>query len=135
MPHTPEYKKLLMELNAGELPIIVRKIMDALLQAPKGLTRKGLIRIVFDEEPENNLSNDTRDRKIRKGIEYLRNLGIPIVSTSGKAGYKLDTDPKNIEEMIQEWESRIVQLRQRVDAARHCHDLFVRLFHTKRDEG
>lgn len=135
MPHTPEYKKLLMELNAGELPIIVRKIMDALLQAPKGLTRKGLIRIVFDEEPENNLSNDTRDRKIRKGIEYLRNLGIPIVSTSGKAGYKLDTDPKNIEEMIQEWESRIVQLRQRVDAARHCHDLFVRLFHTKRNEG
>lgn len=135
MPHTPEYKKLLMELNAGELPIIVRKLMDALLQAPKGLTRKGLIRIVFDEEPGNNLSNDTRDRKIRKGIEYLRNLGIPIVSTSGKAGYKLDTDPKNIEEMIQEWESRIVQLRQRVDAARHCHDLFVRLFNTKRNEG
>lgn len=134
MPNTPEYKKLLMELNAGELPIIVRKIMDALLQAPKGLTRKGLIRIVFDEEPENNLSNDTRDRKIRKGIEYLRNLGIPIVSTSGKAGYKLDTDPKNIEEMIQEWESRIVQLRQRVDAARHCHDLFIRLFHAKRNE-
>lgn len=127
MPHTPEYKKLLMELNAGELPIIVRKIMDTLLQAPKGLTRKGLIRIVFDVEPENNLSNDTRDRKIRKGIEYLRNLGIPIVSTSGKAGYKLDTDPKNIEEMIQEWESRIVQLRQRVDAARHYRDAFLRI--------
>lgn len=129
MPHTPEYKKLLMELNAGELPVIVRKIMDALLQA-----RKGLIRIVFGEEPENNLSNDTRDRKIRKGIEYLRNLGIPIVSTSGKAGYKLDTNPQNIEEMIREWESRIVQLRQRVDAARHCHDLFIRLFHAKRNE-
>lgn len=134
MPHTPEYKKLLTELNAGELPIMVRKIMDALLQAPKGLTRKGLIRIVFGEEPENNLSNDTRDRKIRKGIEHLRNLGFPIVSTSGKAGYKMDTDPKNIEEMIREWESRIVQLQQRVDAARHCHDLFIRLFHTKRNE-
>ena len=134
MPNTPEYKKLLMELNAGELPIIVRKIMDALLQAPKGLTRKGLIRIVFGEEPENKLSNDTRDRKIRKGIEYLRNLGIPIVSTSGKAGYKLDTDHQNIEEMIREWESRIVQLRQRVDAAQHCHDLFIRLFHAKRNE-
>jgi len=131
MSHTPEYEKLLAELNAGELPIIVCKILDALLQAPKGLTRKGLIRIVFGEEPSNNLSNDTRDRKIRKGIEYLRNLGFPIVSTSGKAGYKLDTNPKNIECMIREWESRINHLQQKVDAARHYHDLFIRIFHTQ----
>jgi len=135
MSHTPEYEKLLVELNAGELPTIVCKILDALLQAPKGLTRKGLIRIVIGEEPDNNLSNDTRDRKIRKGIEYLRNLGFPIVSTSGKAGYKLDTDPKNIEDMIREWESRIVQLQRRVDAARHYHDLFIRIFHAKRNDG
>ena len=131
MSHTPEYEKLLAELNAGELPIIVRKILDALLQAPKGLTRKGLIRIVFGEEPDNNLSNDTRDRKIRKGIEHLRNLGFPIVSTSGKAGYKLDTDPKNIDEMIREWESRIVHLQHRVNAAQRCRDLFIKLFHTQ----
>lgn len=131
MSHTPEYEKLLAELNAGELPIIVRKILDALLQAPKGLTRKGLIRIVFGEEPDNNLSNDTRDRKIRKGIEHLRNLGFPIVSTSGKAGYKLDTDPKNIDEMIREWESRIVHLQHRVNAAQRYQDLFIKLFHTQ----
>lgn len=131
MSHTPEYEKLLAELNAGELPIIVRKILDALLQAPKGLTRKGLIRIVFGEEPDNNLSNDTRDRKIRKGIEHLRNLGSPIVSTSGKAGYKLDTDPKNIECMIREWESRIVHLQHRVNAAQRYRDLFIELFHTQ----
>ena len=131
MSHTPEYEKLLAELNAGELPIIVHKILDALLQAPKGLTRKGLIRIVFGEEPRNNLSNDTRDRKIRKGIEHLRNLGFPIVSTSGKAGHKLDTDPKNIECMVREWESRIAHLQQRVDAAQHYRDLFIKLFHTQ----
>ncbi len=135
MSHTPEYEKLLAELNAGELPIIVRKILDALLQAPKGLTRKDLIRIVFGKEPDNNLSNDTSDRKIRKGIEYLRNLGFPIVSTSGKAGYKLDIDSKNIDEMIREWESRIVHLQQRVNAARHYHDLFIRIFHTKQNDG
>lgn len=135
MSHTPEYEKLLAELNAGELPSIVRKILDALLQAPKGLTRKGLIRIVFGEEPDNNLSNDTRDRKIRKGIEHLRNLGFPVVSTSGKAGYKLDTDPKNIKDMIREWESRIVQLQQRVDAARHYYDLFINFFNTKQNDG
>ena len=128
MSHTPEYEKLLAELNAGELPIIARKILNTLLQAPKGITRKGLIRTVFGEEPGNNLSNDTRDRKIRKSIEHLRNLGLPIVSTSGKAGYKLDTDPKNIEEMIREWESRIVHLQHRVDAARHYREAFLRIF-------
>src|SRR5512147_1335892 len=117
MSHTPKYEKLLTELNAGELPIIVRKILDVLSQAPKGLTRKGLILIVFGEDPDNNLSNDTRDRKIRKGIEHLRNLGFPIVSTSGKAGYKLDTASKNIDEMIREWESRIIHLQHRVNAA------------------
>ena len=128
MSHTPEYEKLLAELNAGELPIIVRKILDALLQAPKGLTRKGLIRIVFGEEPDNNLSNDTRDRKIHRELEHLRNLGFPIISTSRKAGYKLDTDPKNIECMIREWKSRIAHLQQRVDAARHYRDVFIRNF-------
>lgn len=131
MPHTPEYEKLLAELKTGELPTTVHKILDALSQTPKGLTRKGLIRIVFGKEPDHNLSNDTRDRKIRKGIEYLRNLGFPIVSTSGKAGYKLDTDPKNIDEMIQEWESRIVHLQHRVNAAQRYRDLFIELFHTQ----
>lgn len=135
MSHTPEYEKLLEELNAGELPTIVRKILDALSQAPKGLTRKGLIRIVFGEEPDNNLSNDTRDRKIRKGIEHLRNLGFPIVSTSGKAGYKLDTDPKNIKCMIRELKSRIMHLQQRVDAISSYYDLFVRVLdENRRDE-
>jgi len=128
MSHTPEYEKLLAELNAGELPIIAQQILNTLLQAPKGITRKGLIRTVFGEEPGNNLSNDTRDRKIRKAIEHLRNLGLPIVSTSGKAGYKLDTDPENIEEMIREWESRIVHLQHRVDAARHYREAFLRIF-------
>ena len=128
MSRTLEYEKLLGELNAGELPVLELKILEALLQAPKGLTRKGLIRIVFREEPQTNLGNDTRDRKIRKGIESLRNTGIPIVSTSGKAGYKLDTNPENIESMIKEWESRIARLQHRVDAAQHYYLFFARNF-------
>lgn len=127
MSHTPEYEKLLVELKAGELPIIARKILNAMSQAPIGLTRKELIRIVFGEEPGSNLSNDTRDRKIRKGIEYLRNLGFPIVSTSGKAGYRLDTDPENIECMIRELKSRITHLQQRIDAISSYYELFVRV--------
>lgn len=135
MPHTPEYEKLLVELKAGELPVIARKILDMLSQAPKGLTRQGLIRIVFGEEPGSNLSNDTRDRKVRKGIEHLRNLGFPIFSTSGKAGYKLDTDPENIECMVRELKSRIMHLQQRVDAISSYYDLFVRVLdENRRDE-
>lgn len=135
MSYMPEYEKLLEELSTGELPIIIRKTLDVLFHASKGLTRRELIRIVYGEEPINNLSNDTRDRKIRKGIEHLRNLGCPIVSTSGKAGYKLDTDSKNIESMIREWESRIVQLQQRVNAVRRYYDLFIRNSRTKQNDG
>ena len=135
MSYMPEYEKLLEELSTGELPIIIRKIPDALFHASKGLTRRELIRIAHGEEPINNLSNDTRDRKIRKEIEYLRNLGFPIISTSGKVGYKLDTDSKNVESMIREWESRIVQLQQRVNAVRRYYDLFIRNSRTKQNDG
>ena len=131
MSRTPEYEKLLAELNAGELSIIESKILEVLLQAPKGLNRKGLIRVVFGEEAKQNLANDTRDRKIRKGIESLRDRLIPIVSTSGKAGYRLDTSPETIESMIREWESRIAHLQQKVDAARNYYNLPVKPFHAK----
>jgi DNA-binding winged helix-turn-helix (wHTH) protein len=133
MSRTSEYEKLLVDLKT-ELPYIQYKILEALLQAPRGSNRRGLIRAVFGEEPQTNLGNDTRDRKIRKGIESLRNRGIPIVSTSGRAGYKLDTNPKNIECMIKEWESRITHLQQRADAARGYYDLFVEIFQAKRSD-
>lgn len=89
MSRTPQYEKLLVELNAGELPVIERKILEVPCQAPKGLTRRGLVRIVFGQEAHTNFGNDTKDRKIRKAIESLRNRGIPILSNSGKAGYEL----------------------------------------------
>ena len=127
MSRTPQYEKLLVELNAGELPIIERQILDALYQAPKGLTRRELVRIVFGQEAHTNLGNDTKDRKIRKAIESLRNRGIPIISNSGKAGYKLDTDPENIECMVRELKSRIMHLQQRVDAISSYHELFVQV--------
>lgn len=134
MSTTPEYEKLLAELMAGELKKIERKILEALLQAPNGLNRKGLIRVVFGEEAQNNLGNDTRDRKIRKGIESLRNCLIPIVSSSGKAGYRLDTNPETIDGMIREWESRIAHLQQKVDAARNYYNLPLKPFHAKKHD-
>lgn len=116
MAHTPEYEKLMAELENGKWEQIEYKIMQALLRAPQGLTRRGLIRVVFDEEAQKNLSNDTRDRKIRKAIESLREKGVPIVSTSGKAGYKLETDQEKIVEMLSEMKSRIAHLERKVQA-------------------
>lgn len=127
MSRTLYYEKLLAELNAGELPVIERKILDALCQAPKGLTRRWLVRIVFGQEASTNLGNDTKDRKIRKAIESLRNRGIPIISNSGKAGYKLDTDPENIECMVRELKSRIMHLQQRLEAISSYYDLFIQV--------
>lgn len=123
MARTPQYQKLLNELESGELSDIERKILDALLQAPKGLTRQVLIRIVFGVEPRRNLANDPHDRKIRKGIESLRNRMIPIVSSSGEAGYRLETSPEAVENMIRELESRIAHLQQKVQIARQHYGL------------
>lgn len=109
------------ELKAGDLTEIERKILEALLKVPNSLTRQGLIRIVSGVEPQRNLANDPYDRKIRKGIESLRNKMIPIVSSSGEAGYRLDTSPEAVENMIRELESRIAYLEQKLEIARQLY--------------
>ena len=116
MSHTLKYEGIQLELESGALDEIQCAIHRRLLDAPQGLTRAELIREVFGEEPGRNLGNNTLDRKIRKGIERLRDLGVPIVSTSGKAGYKIQTDPAEIAAMIDEMESRIRHLRQKVQS-------------------
>ena len=116
MARTPQYERLLAELDAGELSELERKVLDALLKAPNGITRRGLIRVVYGVEAQRNLSNDPNDRKIRKAIESLRNRMIPIISSSGKAGYRLDTSPEAIQNMIAELKSRIAHMEQKIEA-------------------
>ena len=87
------YDQILSELAAGELPVIERKVFDALKAHPEGLLRPQLVAIVFEETvkaggPSNN---NTKDRKVRRAIESLRERMVPIVSSSGRAGYRLDT--------------------------------------------
>jgi len=123
MARTPQYERLLAELDAGELSELERKVFDALLKAPNGITRRGLIRVVYSVEAQRNLSNDPHDRKIRKAIESLRKRMIPIVSSSGKAGYRLDTSPEAIQNMIAELRSRIAHLEQRLEEACQFYDL------------
>ena len=123
MARTLHYEKLLAELNAGELGELERKVLDALLKAPKGITRRGLVWAIYGVEAQRNISNDPHDRKIRKAIESLRSQNIPIVSSSGKAGYRLDTSPEAIQNMIRELKSRIAHLEQRIEEARQFYDL------------
>ena len=123
MARTPQYEKLLAELDAGELSELEHKTLDALMKAPGGITRRELVRVIYGVETQHNLSNDPHDRKIRKAIESLRNRLIPIVSSSGKAGYRLDTSPEAIQNMIRELKSRIAHLEQRLEEVRQFYDL------------
>jgi SMC interacting uncharacterized protein involved in chromosome segregation len=123
MARTPQYEKLLAELDAGELSELEHKVLEVLLKAPGGITRRGLVRAIYGVEAQRNLSNDPYDRKIRKAIESLRSRNIPIVSSSGKAGYRLDTSPEAIQNMISELRSRIAHLEQRLEEACQFYDL------------
>jgi len=123
MARTPQYERLLAELESGELSELERKVLDALLKAPSGFTRGGLIRVVYGVEAQRNLSNDPNDRKIRKAIESLRNRMIPIISSSGKAGYRLDTSPEAIQNMVEELRSWIAHMEQKIEVIQQHYSL------------
>lgn len=122
MPTTPQYDQLLADLAAGQLNELERQVLYLLTNSPKGLTRYDLLEQVFgiqarDLAEERGLANSTDDRKIREAIESLRDSGVPIVSSSGKAGYRLDTSQEAVGAMIAEWQSRVENLQQRIRTA------------------
>ena len=121
MSHAPQYKKLLIEPEYGILRKVERKILEALLRAPDGLTRPELIRIISGREPKPDLNYDSQDRALRKGVGDLQKRGVMITSTSRKAGYKLDADPETIQCMLRELRSRIARLQERVRAIESIH--------------
>ena len=123
MSSITQYEKLLAEMNAGELSEIERRVLEVLLKMPGGITRRGLVRAIYGVEAQRNLSNDPYDRKIRKAIERMRECLIPIVSSSGKAGYRLDTSPEAIQNMITEMESQIAHLKQLLEEVSQFYDL------------
>ena len=123
MSNITKYEKLLEEMDAGALSELERKILEMLMKTPNGITRRGLVQAIYGVEAQRNLSNDPYDRKIRKAIERMRECLIPIVSSSGKAGYRLDTSPEVIQNMIRELESQIAHLKQQLDEACQFYDL------------
>jgi hypothetical protein len=103
---TEVYEQLLKELKV-ELDDLEKSVFNALSKNPDGLTRPQLVAIVFREvRPARVMNNDTKDRKVRKAIESLRQKGVPILSTSGKAGYRLDVSEKGKRAMLAELISR-----------------------------
>ena len=96
------YERLLAELAAGELTAIERKVFDALKAHPGGLKRPQLVAMVFGEivSAKGLTNNNTKDRKVRAAIASLRARMVPIVSSSGKAGYRLDTSAEARRQML-----------------------------------
>ena len=123
MARTPQYERLLAELDAGELSELERKVLDALLKAPNGITRRGLIRVVYGVEAQRNLSNDPHDRKIRKAIESLRNRHDPdrfiIRESRLSPGYQ----PRSHPEYDRGIEKPHCTLEQRLEEACQFYDL------------
>lgn len=110
------YETLLEELAAGELTDLQRKVFQLLRDNPDGLDRFQLVHRIFGYIPV-KIDGNTDDRKIRKSIERLRQRLFPIISTSGKPGYRLDTSREAVQKMIRELKSRRDRIDEQIQAA------------------
>jgi len=108
MPLNPTYETLMQEWEA-ELDGLAAKVFQSLKQAfPNGRTRRELIKDVYGISiPETaDLNNNHMDRKIRLTIAKLFQRLIPVMSSSGKAGYRLDLSEETIRKVVGEWTRR-----------------------------
>ena len=100
------YEQMLEELQS-EINEFERRVFEALRKHPHGLTRPQLVAIVYRERQADITSNnDRKDRKVRKAIQSLREQGVPIISSSGRAGYRLDASPEGKAAMLSDLTSR-----------------------------
>jgi hypothetical protein len=116
-PMNPVYKRILSELE-GQLTDIERRIVDALVGHPNGRNRAELVMDVFGVAPKPNISNDTNDRKNREAIASLFLKGVPIMSTSGQAGYWISWSENDLLAAIAESRNRIESEQAREMAAK-----------------
>lgn len=118
------YDNLIAELADGELNALQKQVFELLRDNPDGLDRYQLVGRIFGYMPE-KIGGNTDDRKIRKAIERLRQRLFPIISTSGKAGYRLDASRESVEKMIRELQSRQAHIQQQIEAASKFYDIPV----------
>lgn len=126
MTTTPVYDQILSELEV-ELSKLERDVFEALSLNPDGLTRRQLVREVYGYTvmPTEDLGNNADDRKIRIAISSMQQRLVPIVSSSGKAGYRLDASRETAEKMAVEMESRAAKLREKARRIRMFHSIPV----------
>ena len=113
--NTTFYEKMLEEL-VGEIDQLMKDIFRLLKENPEGISRQELVLHICGYWPE-SLDGNVDDRKIRKAIERMRNRLIPIVSSSGHPGYRLDTSRDAVRAMIAEWSSRREKLTDLINSA------------------
>jgi hypothetical protein len=113
------YELILEEMEAGELTRIERKVFDALRTHPAGLRREQLVAIVYGQSVRAGglKNNSTFDRKVRLAIASLRARLVPILSSSGQAGYRMDTSEESRRKMVRELLSRRAHLDELIARA------------------
>ena len=122
------YDIILQELADGELTEIEQRVFGALKRYPQGVTRPQLVAICFGRMTNNLVvNNSTYDRKVRLAIASLRERMVPIMSSSGASGYRLDTSVEARRAMVADLMSRrdkITQMINRMAKAYEMPDLF-----------
>ena len=124
MNPTKIYETMLEELAAGQLNDLQKQVFQLLRDNPDGLDRFQLVHAIFGYIPL-KIDGNNEDRKIRKAIERLRQRLFPIVSTSSKPGYRLDTSRDAVTKMIRELESRRDHINEQIAAASKFYNIPV----------
>ena len=106
MSTTAIYEQIKADLDNGELNKREAAILTALLAHPNGVTREALVRVTDGRMAWQNIGDDPADRKNRRAIASLRDRLLPVKSSSGEAGYRLDATVEGLREMLAEMEAR-----------------------------
>ncbi len=106
MSTTAIYQQIKADLDSGELKTREAAILSALLYHNEGVTREQLVRITDGRVAYLDINADPADRKNRRAIAALRDRLIPVKSSSGEAGYRLDATVEGLREMLAEMEAR-----------------------------
>jgi hypothetical protein len=114
---TAIYDSMLAELEAGERNSIARRVFAMLKQHPEGIDRRTFVLFIYNVQAKEDLASDTHDRKIRNTIARMRARLIPIISTSGESGYRLDDSDKARKELLSEMISRRNHIDEQIKSA------------------
>jgi hypothetical protein len=118
MARTPVYESILQELD-GQLTDLERQVLDQLKAHPEGMNRSQLVLAIFHVYRQNaEMASSVEDRKIRLAIASLRDKLIPIVSSSGEAGYRLDATAEGLQTLEAEYMARGTEAMRKAERIR-----------------